>query len=115
MQVADSVSTAGPRADHMTLSPEFPHQRVWEYMRPGTPGDTLCHLYTLLGVHDVVCFSGAVLWSPWLTRFRYCDRSPKHDKASRSITGLYLNENQIGDDGARALADAVKAILVRWF
>ena len=34
MQEADSVSTAGPPADYMTLSPEFPHQGVWEYMRP---------------------------------------------------------------------------------
>ena len=84
-------------------------------MRPGTPGDTLCHLYTLLGVHNVICLSGAVLWSPWLTSFRYCDRSPKHDKASPSITVLYLPKNQIGDIGAMALADAVKAILVIWF
>ena len=81
----------------------------------GTPGDTLCHLHTLLGVHNAICFFGAVMWSPWLTRFRYGDHSPKHDEASPSITTLFLYNNKIGDDGARALAEAVKAILVRWF
>ena len=85
-----------------------------ELFHQGALGDSLCHLHTLLGMHSVICFLSAVIWSPWLTRFRYCDRSPKHDKASRSITELNLDENQIGDDGARALADAVKAILVRW-
>ena len=60
-------------------------------------------------------FLGAVILSPWLTRFRYGDRSQEHVKASPSITELYLQKNQIGDDGARALADAVKAILVIWF
>ena len=68
-----------------------------------------------VSVQSTMCVLGAVIWSLWLTRFRYGDRSPKHDKASASITVLYLQENQIGDDGARALADAVKAILVRWF
>ena len=106
MQVADSVSRPGhaPTADFFPL--ELRHQ--------GALGDSLCHLHTLLGVHNAICFLSAVIWSPWLTRFRYCDRSPKHDKASPSIAILNLNENQIGDDGARALADAVKAILVRW-
>ena len=52
------------------------------------------------------------MWSPWLTRFRYGDDSPKHDEASPSITTLWLYDNKIGDDGARALAEAVKAILV---
>ena len=61
-----------------------------------------------------MCVLGAIILSPWLTRFMYDDRSPRHDKASRSITELFLYRNQIGDDGARALADAVKAILVRW-
>ena len=55
------------------------------------------------------------MWSPWLTRFRYGDHSPKHDEASPSITKLYLAGNKIGDDGARALAEAVKAILVNRF
>ena len=43
------------------------------------------------------------------------DRPSKHDKASQSITELNLYGNEFGDDGARALADADKAILVRWF
>ena len=113
MQEADSVFTAGPRADFMTCSTTSSVSNE-VFRARGTAGDTLCHLYTLLGVHNAICFLSAVIWSPWLTRFRYCDRSPKHDKASPSIAILNLNENQISDDGARALADAVKAILVRW-
>ena len=55
------------------------------------------------------------MWSPWLTRFRYGNHNPKHDEASPSITKLYLRENKIGDGGARALAEAVNAILVNRF
>ena len=72
-------------------------------------------MHTLLGVQSSICFFGAVMWSPWLTRFRYGDHSPKHDEASPSITTLFLRVNKIGDDGARALAEAVKAILVNRF
>ena len=67
-------------------------------------------MHTLLGVQSSIYFFGAVMWSPWLTRFRYGNHSPKHDEASPSITELYLDLNKIGDDGARALAEAVKAI-----
>ena len=113
MQVADGVSTAGPRADFMTFFHR--HQmfeyRLLEYMRAAHQQSTIRHVQTQLGVQSALSFLGAVIWSPWLTRFRYGDRSPKHDKASPSITEFYLFENKIGDDGARALADAVKAIL----
>ena len=116
MQVADSVSTAGHApTSELCPPPELPHQGVWEYLRAARQENTLCHVHTHLGVQSSICFFDAVIWSPWLTRFRCGDSSPKHDKASRSITELYLFKNQIGDDGARALADAVKAILVRWF
>ena len=42
-------------------------------------------------------------------------RTSKHDKACQSITKLELEDNQVGDDGAKALADAVKALLVKLF
>ena len=117
MQVADSVSMAEPSADFMTFfhRPQMFQYRLLEYMRAAHQQSTIRHVQTQLGVQSALSFLGAVIWSPWLTRFRYGDRSPKHDQASRSITELYLRENKIRDDGARALADAVKAILVRWF
>ena len=33
-------------------------------------------------------------------------------KANRTISTLYLRENVIGDDGAIALADGIKALLM---
>ena len=84
-------------------------------MRVARLENTLCHVHTHLDVQSSICFFDADIWSPWLTRFRCGERSIKHDKASRSITELLLWNNKIGDDGARALADAVKAILVNWF
>ena len=42
-------------------------------------------------------------------------RCPKFYKANRSITKLYLSGNKIGDKGACALADALRATLVTSF
>ena len=108
------MSTAGARGDNMTCSTTSSSSKEVSHAR-GTPGETLCHLYTLLGVHDAIFIPGAVIWSRWLTRFMHGYRSPKHDKVNPSITELYLHRNRKGDDGARALANAVKAIRVRWF
>ena len=47
-----------------------------------------------------------------LTRFWLCDRYCEHYKANTSITTLNLRDNKIGDDGASALAVALKATLV---
>ena len=47
-----------------------------------------------------------------LTRFRLCDRHCEHYKANTSITQLKLQYNRIGDDGATALAETLKATLV---
>ena len=112
--------TVCPRLDNapttcLCPSLEFSHQDVWVHIRPVRWQSMLCHVQTHLGVQRAPCFLNAVIWSLWLTRFGYGDRSPKHDKASPTITWLDLREIQIGDDGARALADAVKAILVRCF
>ena len=116
MQVADSASTAGPCVDLLTLChQQLFQQGLLEYLRAARSENRLCLVPTHWGVQNAIFFLGAVIWSPWLTRSRYCDQSPKHDKASRSITELHLGKNQVGDDGAGALADAVKAILVRWF
>ena len=116
-QVADRVSTAGPREDFMTLSTASGClDKVCWNTCARYAGQTHFVTYTLSWVckaHPL--FLGAVIWSLWLTSFRHGVRTSKHDEASHSITELSLNENEIGDDGARALADAVKAILVRWF
>ena len=50
-----------------------------------------------------------------LTRFRLCDRHCEHYQANTSITTLYLYNNKIGDGGATALAEALKATLVEMF
>ena len=111
------MSTAGPRADFMTFSTaNCCFNNVCWNTCARYAGRAHFVTYRLSWVcKEPLCFLGAVIWSPWLTRFKYGDRSPKHDKASRSITELNLYNNNQGDDGARALADAVKAILVRWF
>ena len=73
---------------------------------------TLSRTHSIGSAKHPPFFLGAVIWSPC---FKHDDHGSKHDKASQSITLIYLGNNQIGDDGAKALADAVKAILVRWF
>ena len=104
MQVADRVSTAGPREDFTTFCPPLSQQGVREYMRAVRWPNTHCHVHTQLGLQSALLSSSvqSSIWSPWLTRFRYGDHSLKHDKASQSITKLNLKKNQIGDDGARA-------------
>ena len=69
------------------------------------------------------CFFGNALWAgppffgpiiqlPLLTRLTLCDSYWKHHKANQSITTLNLRTNKIGDDGANALAGALKEALV---
>ena len=116
-QVADRVSTAGPREDFMTLSTAISclNTVCWNTCARYA-GRTHLVTYTLIWeckAHPF--FFGAVIFSLWLTIFRHSVRTSNHDEASQSITTLNFFDNEIGDDGARALADAVKAILVRWF
>ena len=57
-------------------------------------------------------FFGPIIRLPRFTRLMLCDRCWKHCKANQSITKLYLGGNEIGDDGANALAGALKEAFV---
>ena len=54
MQVADRVSTAGPREDFMTLSTVVSQQGVLEYLRAVRWPNTLFHVHTQLGLQSAL-------------------------------------------------------------
>ena len=95
-QVADRVSTAGPRENFMTLSTASGClDKVCWNTCARCAGQTHFVTYTLIWVcktHPL--FLSAVIWSLWLTSFRHSVHTSKHDEASQSITSLYLQREQ---------------------
>ena len=117
MQVADRVSSVGPRADFMTLSTaSCCLNMVCGNACARYASRTHFVTYTLIWVCKAHSFFlGAVIWSPWLTNSGVVSAHQNTTRPANRSPKLYLCENQVGDDGAKALADAVKAILVRLF